>query len=130
MASLRNESGGCVDDRFVAVIIEDGKDWCNDRFRQGKLLLFESACVNAAFGIESENGKHVSNDANRLSVYELDNHVGHSRSLPRKGGQTVACRISEHPVEPGARQPPDGIVTRNEKPSARKTHGVARVCQL
>lgn len=55
MASLRNDSRGRVDDCFVAVFIEYGKDWCNDRLYEGELLLFESAWFDVAFGIETEN---------------------------------------------------------------------------
>jgi hypothetical protein len=102
LASLCNKSGGRVDDRLVAVIIEYGKDRCDGRLHEGKLLPFESARVNAAFGIESEDGKRAPNDVHRVSGHKLDHDAGHSRSLPRKNGQTVACRISQHPVEPGA----------------------------
>jgi len=101
-ASLCDESGGRVHDCLVAVIIEYRKDRCDNRLREGKLLLFESARVDAAFGIESKNGKRVPNDAHRVSGHELDHDAGHSRSLPRKIGHTVACRISQHPVELGA----------------------------
>jgi hypothetical protein len=60
---LCHGSGGGVDDRLVAVIviIEYGKDRCDDRLGENKLLLFKSARVNAAFGIERENGKRVPN---------------------------------------------------------------------
>jgi hypothetical protein len=102
LASLCNESGGCVDDRLVAVNIEHSKDRCDGRLHEGKLLLFESAQVNVAFGIESENGKRFPNDAHRVSGLKLDHDAGHSRSLPRKNGQTVARRISQDPVELGA----------------------------
>ncbi|WP_172175436.1 hypothetical protein [Paraburkholderia elongata] len=102
MASLCNESGSRVDDGLVAVIIEYRKDGCDDRLREGKLLLFESARVDAAFGIESENGKRAPNDVHRVSRHKLYHDAGHSRSLPRKNGQTVACRISQHPVKPSA----------------------------
>ncbi|WP_187639658.1 MULTISPECIES: hypothetical protein [Paraburkholderia] len=102
MASLCNESGSRVDDRLVDVFIEYVKDRCDDRLREGKLLLFESARVDATFRIESEHGKRAPNDAHRVSGHEFDYDAGHSRSLPRKNGQTVACRISQHPVEPGA----------------------------
>jgi hypothetical protein len=66
------------------------------------LLLFESARVDAAFGIESKNGKRAPNNAHRVSVHKLDLDAGHSRPLPCKNGQTVACRISQHPVETDA----------------------------
>ncbi|WP_177205238.1 hypothetical protein [Burkholderia sp. WP9] len=66
------------------------------------MLLFESARVNAAFGIERKNGKRIPNDAHWVSGHKFDHDAGHSRSLPRKNGQTVTCRISQHPVEPGA----------------------------
>jgi hypothetical protein len=107
--------------RYVAY----GKDRCDDRLREGQLLLFESARVDAAFGIESENGKRVPNDAHRVSGHKLDHDAGHSRSLPRKDGQTVPCRISQHPVELGAWQPPAGNVASDEKRSAGKTLGSA-----
>ncbi|WP_206001727.1 hypothetical protein [Paraburkholderia aromaticivorans] len=96
------ESGRCVDDCLVAVIIEYGYDRCDDRFQEGKLLLFESARVDAAFGIEIKNGKRAPNNTHRVSVHKLDLDAGHSRPLPCKNGQTMACRISQHPVETGA----------------------------
>ena len=102
LASLCNESGGRVDDCLVALISEYGKDRCEDRLREGELLLFEFTRVDATFGIESKNGKRVPNDAHRVSGHKLDHDAGHSRSLPCKNGQTVACRISQHPVELGA----------------------------
>jgi hypothetical protein len=102
LAPLCKESGRCVDDRRVVVIIEYGKDRRDGQLHEGKLLLFESARVDAAFSIESENGKRVPNDAHRVSVHKLDRDAGHSYSLLRKNGQTVACRIPQHPVEPGA----------------------------
>jgi hypothetical protein len=101
LASLCNESGRRVDHCLVAVISEYGKDRCDDRLHEGKLLLFKFARVDAAFGIESKNGKRAPNDAHRVSVHKFDHDAGHSRSLPCKNGQTVACRISQHPVEPG-----------------------------
>ncbi|MGF6812642.1 hypothetical protein OKW30_007859 [Paraburkholderia sp. Clong3] len=102
MASLCNESGSRVDDRLVDVFIEYVKDRCDDRLREGILLLFESARVDAIFRIESKHGKRAPNDAHRVSGHEFDYDAGHSRSLPRKNGQTVAFRISQHPVELGA----------------------------
>ncbi|WP_233860320.1 hypothetical protein [Paraburkholderia sp. HD33-4] len=102
MTSLCHESGSRVDDRLVDVFIECIKDRCDDRLYEGKLLPFESARVDATFRIESEHGKRVPNDAHRASGHELDYDAGHSRSLPRKNGQTVACRVSQHPVEVGA----------------------------
>jgi len=99
LASLCNESGGCVDDRLIAVIIEYGKDRCDDRLRESELLLFESGRIEASFGIENKNGKRVPNDAHRVSGRKLDYDAGHSRSLPRENWQAVACGISQHPVE-------------------------------
>jgi hypothetical protein len=99
---LCHESGSHIDDRLVDVFIEYVKDRRDDRLREGKLLPFESARVDATFRIESEHGKRVPNDAHRVSGHELDYDAGHSYSLPRKNWQTVARRVSQHPVEPGA----------------------------
>ncbi|WP_160110158.1 hypothetical protein [Caballeronia choica] len=45
------------------------------------MLFFESAWIEATVGIKREDGKRASNDAHRLSVHQLDNHVGHAYSL-------------------------------------------------
>ncbi|WP_160109946.1 hypothetical protein [Caballeronia choica] len=45
------------------------------------MLIFESAWIEATVGIKREDGKRASNDAHRLSVHQLGNHIGHAYSL-------------------------------------------------
>jgi hypothetical protein len=81
VASLRDESSTRIDDSRVAGKVGPGNDRCRERLHESTLLFFESAWIEATVGIKREDGKRASNDAHRLSVHQLDNHVGHAYSL-------------------------------------------------
>lgn len=88
-----------------------------------RIFVFESAWVEAAFGIKREDGKRVPNDAHRIPGHPFNDHIGHARSLPREDWQTVVRRILQRPLEFGGPQSPEGIVSIEEGPSASNPQG-------
>ena len=81
VASLRDESSSRIDDSLAAVKAGPGNDRCNERLHESALLFFKSTWIEATVGSKREDGTPASNDAHRLSVHQLDDHIGRAYSL-------------------------------------------------